>query len=253
MDINARNGLGVDKLNTVGVLTTACDEYDDMDAFEPPMLPGGISLLIDNRDWAQHGDLYTKDIRTVKEDGEFWDMEVAAEDDRYNVYLNFDDISDIPADFDVFVIDVTLGVAQDLRWNPVYRYAVSNSKSIHDIRFIAGTKSFVNENNAGVDLYPDKFSISQNYPNPFNPQTSILITLEDMATVDLIVYNLLGKEVIRMTSGEMYPAGYHNFIWKGLNSDGKRVASGVYFYATRIMDMSGKVILNKTNKMIMVK
>ena len=253
VDINARNGLGVDKLNTVGVLTTACDEYDDMDAFEPPMLPGGISLLIDNRDWAQHGDLYTKDIRTVKEDGEFWDMEVAAEDDRYNVYLNFDDISDIPADFDVFVIDVTLGVAQDLRWNPVYRYAVSNSKSIHDIRFIAGTKSFVNENNAGVDLYPDKFSISQNYPNPFNPQTSILITLEDMATVDLIVYNLLGKEVIRMTSGEMYPAGYHNFIWKGLNSDGKRVASGVYFYATRIMDMSGKVILNKTNKMIMVK
>jgi hypothetical protein len=253
IDITARNGLGVDKLNTVGVLTTANDEFDNLDAFEPPMLPGGISLLIDNRDWAQHGDLYTKDIRTVKEDGEFWDMEVAAEDDRYNVYLNFDDISDIPADFDVFVIDVTLGVAQDLRWNPVYRYAVSNSKSIHDIRFIAGTKSFVNENNAGVDLYPDKFSISQNYPNPFNPQTSILITLEDMATVDLIVYNLLGKEVIRMTSGEMYPAGYHNFIWKGLNSDGKRVASGVYFYATRIMDMSGKVILNKTNKMIMVK
>jgi len=74
-----------------------------------------------------------------------------------------------------------------------------------------------------------------------------------MATVDLIVYNQLGKEVIRMTNGEIYPAGYHNFIWKGLNSDGKRVASGVYFYATRITDMSGKVILNKTNKMIMVK
>ena len=253
VDINARNGLGVDKLNTVGVLTTASDEYDDMDAFEPPMLPGGISLRIDNRDWAQHGDIYTTDIRTVKEDGEFWDMEVAAEDDKHNVYLNFEKIDDIPADFDVYIIDVTLGVAQDLRWNPVYRYAVSSPESVHEIRFIAGTKEFVNANNAGVELYPDRFSISQNFPNPFNPQTSILITLEDMATVDLIIYNVLGEEVIRIADNTLYPTGYHNFTWRGVNHNGKRVASGVYFYSTRIRDISGKTILNKTNKMIMVK
>ncbi|HJM12084.1 MAG TPA: hypothetical protein QF484_02755, partial [Candidatus Marinimicrobia bacterium] len=253
IDISARNGLGVDKLNKVGVLTTANDEYDALDAFEPPMLPGGISLRIDNRDWAQNGDTYTTDIRSIKEDGEFWDMEIAAEDERHNVYLNFEGLADIPAEFDVFAIDVTLGIAQDLRWEPIYRYAVSNPKSIHDIRFIAGTKKFVQENNAGVELYPDRFSISQNYPNPFNPQTSILITLEDVSSVDLIVYNLLGEEVIRISDSDLYPAGYHNFIWKGLNQDGKRVASGVYFYMTRIRNMSGKTILNQTNKMIMVK
>ena len=95
--------------------------------------------------------------------------------------------------------------------------------------------------------------ISQNFPNPFNPQTSILVTLEDMATVDLIVYNLLGEEVFRIADNALYPAGYHNFIWKGLNRDGKRVASGVYFYTTRIRNLSGKSILNQTNKMIMVK
>lgn len=253
IDISARNGLGVDKINTVGVLTTANDEYDALDAFEPPMLPGGVSLRIDNRDWAQNGDTYTTDIRSTKEDGEFWDMEIAAEDDRHKVYVNFEGLADIPAEFDVFVIDVTLGVAQDLRWKPIYRYAVSNPKAIHDIRFIAGTKEFVQENNAGVELYPDRFSISQNYPNPFNPQTSILITLEDIASIDLIVYNLLGEEVIRISDSELYPAGYHNFIWKGLNREGKRLASGVYFYMTQIRDMSGKMILNQTNKMIMVK
>jgi len=253
IDISARNGLGVDKINTVGMLTAANDEYDALDAYEPPMLPGGISLRMDNRDWVQYGDTYTTDIRTVKEEGEFWDMEIAAEDDRHNVYIHFEGLADIPAEFDVFAIDVTLGVAQDLRWKPIYRYAVSNPKSIHDIRFIAGTKEFVQENNAGVELYPDRFSISQNYPNPFNPQTSILITLEDIASVDLIVYNLLGEEVIRISDRELYPAGYHNFIWKGLNRDGKRVASGVYFYMTRIRDMSGKTILNQTKKMIMVK
>ncbi|HIN02065.1 MAG TPA: hypothetical protein EYM60_01865, partial [Candidatus Marinimicrobia bacterium] len=253
VDINARNGLGVDKLNTVGVLTTASDEYDDMDAFEPPMLPGGISLRIDNRDWTQHGDIYTTDIRTIKEDGEYWDMEVAAEDDKHNVYLNFEAIDDIPADFDVYIIDITLGVAQDLRWNPVYRYAISSPESIHEIRFIAGTREFVNANNAGVELYPDRFSISQNFPNPFNPQTSILITLEDMATVDLIIYNVLGEEVIRIADNTLYPTGYHNFTWRGVNHNGKRVASGVYFFSTRIRDMSGITILNQTKKMIMVK
>jgi hypothetical protein len=253
IDISARNGLGVDKLNKVGVLTTANDEYDALDAFEPPMLPGGISLRIDNRDWAQNGDTYTTDIRSIKEDGEFWDMEVAAQDDRHNVYLSFENIPDIPAEFDVFAIDVTLGIAQDLRWNSVYRYAVSNPEAIHNIRFIAGTREFVRANNAGVELYPDRFSISQNFPNPFNPQTSILVTLEDMATVDLIVYNLLGEEVFRIADNALYPAGYHNFIWKGLNRDGKRVASGVYFYTTRIRNLSGKSILNQTNKMIMVK
>jgi hypothetical protein len=253
IDISARNGLGVDKLNTVGVLTNAYDEYDALDAFEPPMLPGGISLRMDNRGWSQYGDIYTTDIRTVKEDGEYWDMEVAAEDDRHNVYLNFENIDHIPADFDVYIIDITLGVAQDLRWNPVYRYAVSSPESIHEIRFIAGTKEFVNANNAGVELYPDRFSISQNFPNPFNPQTSILITLEDMATVDLIIYNVLGEEVIRIADNTLYPTGYHNFTWRGVNHNGKRVASGVYFYSTRIRDISGKTILNKTNKMIMVK
>lgn len=253
VNISGRNGLGVDKLNKVGVMSTANDEYDKLDAFEPPVVPGGISIRVNNRGWSEHGDVYAQDIRTVKEDGEFWDMEVIAQDDEHNVYLNFEGIASIPEEFDVFAIDVTMGVAQDLRWSPVYRYAPASSHSLHDIRFIAGTKEFVQANNKGVELYPDKFSISQNFPNPFNPQTSILITLEEMSRVDLIIYNILGEEVARLADHELLPVGYHNLIWKGLNREGKRVASGVYFYTTRIQDLSGNTILNQTNKMIMVK
>jgi len=64
---------------------------------------------------------------------------------------------------------------------------------------------------------------------------------------------VLGEEVLRIADNTFYPAGYHNFTWRGVNHNGKRVASGVYFYSTRIRDISGKTILNKTNKMIMVK
>ena len=69
-----------------------------------------------------------------------------------------------------------------------------------------GTKQFVEDNNAGVNLYPDAFTLAQNYPNPFNPQTSIMISLEEDAQVDLIIYNLLGKEISRLAANELRPA-----------------------------------------------
>ena len=70
-----------------------------------------------------------------------------------------------------------------------------------------GTKQFVDENNAGVNLYPDAITLSQNYPNPFNPQTSIRISLEEDANIDLIIYNLLGEEITRLAANEYRPSG----------------------------------------------
>ena len=108
--------------------------------------------------------------------------------------------------------------AQNLKWESTYRFANSGSKSYikQDLRLVVGTKEFVQENNAGISLYPDAFVLSQNYPNPFNPQTSIMISLEEDARVDMVIYSLLGEEVVRLASNEFRPAGYYNFIWNGL-------------------------------------
>jgi fibronectin type 3 domain-containing protein len=251
--ISATNGWLRDTRNEVGVLATAADTYDRRDAFEPPLLPGGVSLRIDNRDWAEHGDIYTADYRSIHEDGHYWDLEVIAPDVNYNAYVGFEGIEDIPEEFDVWAVDLTIGMAQDLRWKPRYRYAVVDPDSPHRIRFLVGTREFVQANSGGVELYPDRYSLSQNYPNPFNPQTSILITLAEAAYVDLVVFNLLGQEIYRLADHEYRPAGYHNFIWKGKNQNGQRVASGVYFYIARITGPDGKVILNRTRKMVLVK
>ena len=116
-----------------------------------------------------------------------------------------------------------------------------------------GTKKFVEDNNAGVNLYPDAFTLAQNYPNPFNPQTSIMISLEEDAQVDLIIYNLLGEEITRLAANERRPAGYYNFIWNGRNDMGTKVSTGVYFYHALIRNEQGKVVLNKTRKMIFLK
>ena len=253
VNISARNGLGRDNFNEVGLLADAVDTYDSHDAFEPPLVPGGISVRINNRDWPEYADTYTRDIRAPKEDGEYWDLEILAQDDEHNVYLTFEDLDMIPEELDIFAIDVTLGVAQDLRWRHVYRYAVTNPQEKHSVRFIAGTRDFLQKNNAGVELFPDRYALSQNYPNPFNPQTSILLTMQDGATVNLVVYNLLGEEIAVLADNEYRPAGYHNFIWKGQNKNGQRVASGVYFYMARVMSPTGEILVSETHKMVLVK
>ena len=73
------------------------------------------------------------------------------------------------------------------------------------------------------------FELNAAYPNPFNPQTQITYELPDQAHVKLIVYNLLGQEIIRLVD-QVQPAGPYIVRWNGHNTRGASVASGVYIY-----------------------
>ena len=200
-------------------------------------------------------DLYSKDIRKPNETGHYWELQVFTPTNGQRTYLTFEGLGYIPQEYDIFIINKTNKQAKNLEWESTYRFANTGSKGYlkQDLRLVIGTKEFVKENNAGVNLYPDAFTLSQNYPNPFNPQTSIMLSLEEDAQVDLIIYNLLGEEVTRLAANEYRPAGYYNFIWNGRNSMGTKVSTGVYFYHAMIRDSHGKTVLNKTKKMIFLK
>jgi hypothetical protein len=47
--------------------------------------------------------------------------------------------------------------------------------------------------NQGV--VPEKFRLYQNYPNPFNPKSKIKIEIAKLEQVQLIIYDVLGREV----------------------------------------------------------
>ena len=97
-----------------------------------------------------------------------------------------------------------------------------------------------------VDLVPSDFELDQNYPNPFNPTTTINFGLPIAGNVQLVVYNLLGKEVTTLASGAMQPGNY-KAQWNSLDQFGKKVSSGVYFYR---LVVDNKVI--KTHKMLLL-
>ncbi|HQL23741.1 MAG TPA: T9SS type A sorting domain-containing protein [candidate division Zixibacteria bacterium] len=76
---------------------------------------------------------------------------------------------------------------------------------------------------------PRRFELAQNYPNPFNPTTVIQFALPVATHVRLEVINILGQTVTTLVDRQM-EAGYQSVEWNSTNSDGSRVASGVYFY-----------------------
>lgn len=77
---------------------------------------------------------------------------------------------------------------------------------------------------------PAIFSLQQNAPNPFNPATTIRFELPNPTQVTLVVYNLLGQEVIRLLDNTAFQAGYHEVQWNGRNITGRSTASGIYVY-----------------------
>jgi len=75
-----------------------------------------------------------------------------------------------------------------------------------------------------VDGLPKVFALNQNFPNPFNPSTVINYDVPHAASVEIVVFDLLGRVVATLVHDEK-PAGRYEVQWNAAN-----VASGIYFY-----------------------
>jgi len=98
------------------------------------------------------------------------------------------------------------------------------------------------------DDKPQVYDISQNYPNPFNPKTVIEYQLPKNSFVNLIVYDVLGREVEILINQEQKTGKYK------VEFDGSNLASGIYFYtikARQAGSLTGDFM--ETRKMLLVK
>ncbi|MDD4856769.1 MAG: FlgD immunoglobulin-like domain containing protein [Candidatus Krumholzibacteria bacterium] len=75
---------------------------------------------------------------------------------------------------------------------------------------------------------PRSSYLSQNYPNPFNPTTSISFGLSAPGHVSLRIYDVAGRLMREIVNGDRQ-AGKYRETWDGRDSNGRTVASGIYF------------------------
>jgi hypothetical protein len=74
----------------------------------------------------------------------------------------------------------------------------------------------------GTSQVPQGIMLHQNYPNPFNPVTGIRYQVPGVSPVNLMVYDLLGREVATLVDEEKQAGTYEVMF------DGTHLASGVY-------------------------
>lgn len=97
------------------------------------------------------------------------------------------------------------------------------------------------------NFLPLSIKLNQNYPNPFNPSTTIGFELPEPSDISLIIYDLLGREILKLIDNKQFNSGEHNVNWNGLKEDGSMVTSGIYFY--RIINGT----YSSTKKMVILK
>lgn len=93
----------------------------------------------------------------------------------------------------------------------------------------------------GQITIPNFYALGQNYPNPFNPSTKIQYAIPRAGDVQLVVYDILGRQVATLVN-EFKTAGIYT-----VDFNASSLASGIYFYRIK----SGS--FTDTKKMLLVK
>jgi len=105
-------------------------------------------------------------------------------------------------------------------------------------------------NSVGVDnrneTFLQGFALEQNFPNPFNPVTTLRYDLPQNGHVNIIIYDMLGKQVKTLIN-QTQDAGYRSVIWDATNDYGKPVSAGIYLYQIQ----AGEYM--QTKKMVLLK
>jgi len=240
LNISAQCRTFSDLKNLAAVSKYAQNEKDEFDYHEPPVIGDYVSVYFPHNDWETSPGKYCFDVKSDNGAGRMWDLEVSSNvNDKITIKVS--DFENVPANFDIYLLDENLKVKRDMRKWGAYSLAPGKAGAARHLKLVVGASLYVDNQLADFKQLPANFELDQNYPNPFNPSTTIRYALPQASQVTIKVFNLLGEEIVALASNEYREAGYHATVWDGRNKNGSLVASGLYIYHLQ----AGKFSLSK--------
>jgi ELWxxDGT repeat protein len=257
MRIAASTARAADIDNVAALRSGAAHGSDRHDRFEPPLSPArSISLYFVGSSASR----YSYDVRPSTESyesdwGHVWHFDVAknyAETSSGDeVTLTFGEMPRHNEQIWIHLIDKTMDRVIDVTSSHAYSYYVGEREFVRNedmARFalVVGSEEFVIDREGTMAHAPTQTALYHNSPNPFNPTTVVRYDLARAGHVTLSVYNVRGA-LVKTLENRPQPRGRHEVRWHGDDSEGRAVATGVYFYRLSAPGFS------QTMKMLLLK
>jgi len=237
-----------DQKNKIGRISNASNTMDEYDLPEPPNIGNYISIFSQQSDEFSTYNQLSSDIRALNDFPQEWDIHMMTKNESGNIKLTFIGEGEI-VDEEIWLLDIQEKDFVQIPFFEPFEYVIKSYTEKYPVRLkvISGPGSSIPSLIETIfKELPGEFSIGNNYPNPFNSKTSIPYTVSRPTKVQMIVYDLNGKEIIRLID-EIKDMGDYIVTWSGVNSSGYPVSSGVYFVTLK-MDY-----FYNTKKMILIK
>lgn len=216
------------------IKSRSSNDFDDYDFFTPPSDFSMLNVYIHN------GDLKTSyknlfiDSRPDIGEGQIFSLKLKNNTGQ-DAILRFSGLENF-GEYEICLNDARLRRLYNLKELQEIRLIPYPAE--RELQLLIGIKSFIEKNSAQA---PSEFALYQNYPNPFNPATIISYDVPRMSTVEIKVFDLLGKEVKTLVHGEQAPGRYE------VRFEGNNLGSGAYIYTIK----AGSYF--KSHKMMLIK
>jgi len=210
------NSTGSDSLHRLGVDPAAGSYDDSLERHDPPSLAGRPNLYFNHSSWPHGGGLYSTDLRTPYIDGATWQFYC---DGEAEAVLSWSIENGWASDF-IAIMETPSGRRIDLLAVEAINLTAAELASGLPCQVFVGTKDYVESELGGSP----RLSLAQSYPNPATEMTRIEYALPTAGEVSLTVYDLAGRRVATLISGEQ-TAGRHAVGWECAD-----IPAGVYLY-----------------------
>ena len=210
--IVATAGAAVDRCASVGVLGYAKTNPAAYQIDNPPAGSGYVDVYFP----AAGGQLLTCDIRGEAAAKLTYDFAVKTDLTDTTVKLSLPDLSQVPRDKSIVLVDVASGKRLHARTLSTYSYN-SGKGGVREFRLEIGTA-------AGGGL-----AVTMTPASAKGGGVAIVYTLSKPASVDVSVLNLAGRVVRLVSTGTPGTTGVNSAAWDLRNQSGSRVPAGRYW------------------------
>jgi len=161
--------------------------------------------------------------RQVWEIAVTWDSDFALPDGK--VVLSWPDLTSVPRDVSLTLVDLGAGVRWYLRTTPAYTFTVSNTTGTRRFQLIAERNLTQALQIMGLRVSPTRTA-----------GASISFTLTKAAMTRLTVRTVSGRIVRTVEAGATRTEGMNTATWDGCDQRGRRLPRGVYLLEIHAQD-----------------